>query len=108
MSESKKECKWSAPATSRNMRAFKLRFARYLGKWLWNYTVVRVAGASGALHVEKLLSVGAPVAGRLPVAGRSAGRPSVRPDKHTRTSANGRKVAQEVEKGAQITSKKHI
>ena len=69
---------------------------------------VRVAGASGALHVEKLLSVGAPVAGRLPVAGRSAGRPSVRPDKHTRTSANGRKVAQEVEKGAQITSKKHI
>ena len=69
---------------------------------------VRVAGASGALHVEKLLSVGAPVAGLLPVAGRSAGRPSVRPDKHTRTSANGRKVAQEVEKGAQITSKKHI
>ena len=63
---------------------------------------VRVAGASGALHVEKLLSVGASVAGR------SAGRPSVRPDKHTRTSANGRKAAQEVEKGAQITSKKHI
>ena len=28
MSESEKECKWSAPATSRNMRAFKLRFAR--------------------------------------------------------------------------------
>ena len=38
---------------------------------------VRVAGASGALHVEKLLSVGAPVAGRLPVAGRSAGRRAV-------------------------------
>ena len=38
---------------------------------------VRVAGASGALHVEKLLSVGAPVAGRLPVAGRSASRRAV-------------------------------